>query len=275
LPQQSASKKNLFCEDGHSVADIDAELDECLRLIDQHQYAHIEGRVRPLLLLAIRRFGRQFHMYSYEQRTQKMAKAETTRLTLEAKTFLARTLGMKADLDIEHGKMVTATMVLSLAVRLDKEAVVLSKKHLLELIDKGFPDISLTIVTNLLARNPGDPEVQQTYALLTGTTVPMERGPIPAAVVSVCNASVAEKIQDAETLINDGEIEKARIILNEILIAHPTHIDALNNLTVLEIMDLNWRVAAVTIQKVISLDPSNEIALQNLQYLERTFPRTD
>lgn len=76
-------------------------------------------------------------------------------------------------------------------------------------------------------------------------------------------------IQAAESLIEDGETAKARIILQEVLLANPDHIDALNDLSVVEIMEKNWREAAVLIDKVVTLDPSNESAKQNLQCLDQ------
>nr|MBP9212592.1 tetratricopeptide repeat protein [Bacteroidota bacterium] len=76
-------------------------------------------------------------------------------------------------------------------------------------------------------------------------------------------------IQAAESLIEDGETAKARIILQEVLLANPDHIDALNDLSVVEIMEKNWREAAVLIDKVVTLDPSNASAKQNLQCLDQ------
>ncbi len=83
-------------------------------------------------------------------------------------------------------------------------------------------------------------------------------------------ASLGESsIQAAESLIVEGETAKARIILQEVLLADPDHIDALNDLSVVEIMEKNWREAAVLINKVVTLDPSNESAKQNMQYLDQ------
>jgi GT2 family glycosyltransferase/Flp pilus assembly protein TadD len=86
----------------------------------------------------------------------------------------------------------------------------------------------------------------------------------------ILGATLGESaIQAAESLIVDGETAKARIILQEVLLANPEHIDALNDLSVVEIMEKNWREAAVLINKVVTLDPSNESAKQNLQYLDQ------
>jgi glycosyltransferase involved in cell wall biosynthesis len=85
----------------------------------------------------------------------------------------------------------------------------------------------------------------------------------------MCSAKDDGKIQESEVLINAGETAKARVMLNELLISNPVHIDALNDLSVVEIMEKNWQEAAILINKVVTLDPLNESAKQNLQYLDQ------
>jgi len=76
-------------------------------------------------------------------------------------------------------------------------------------------------------------------------------------------------IQRAEELINKSDLINAEKILRQILNSNPNNIDALNDYAVVHIMQNNYQPAVEIINKVIQLDPSNEVALDNLKYIEQ------
>ncbi|MGE5314730.1 MAG: FkbM family methyltransferase [Acidobacteriota bacterium] len=79
-----------------------------------------------------------------------------------------------------------------------------------------------------------------------------------------------DTIRQAEALIDAGNTAEARMMLNRLLDRNAGHIHALNDLSVIEIMEKNWTEAAQLINRVITIDPMNEIARQNLEYLDQT-----
>lgn len=87
------------------------------------------------------------------------------------------------------------------------------------------------------------------------------------------NSLLAPQIDDAigraEELINCGEIDQAREILNEVIKADLYHIDALNDLSVCSIIDNNVQKAAEIISLILAIDPDNEIALENIALIEQ------
>jgi|GEM_PF-1641380 len=76
-------------------------------------------------------------------------------------------------------------------------------------------------------------------------------------------------IQQAEELISKSDLINAEKILLQILHSNPNNIDALNDYAVVHIMQNNYQPALEKINKVIQLDPSNEVALDNLKYIEQ------
>lgn len=76
-------------------------------------------------------------------------------------------------------------------------------------------------------------------------------------------------IQQAEELINKSDLINAEKILRQILNSNPNNIDALNDYAVVHIMQNNYQPALEIINKVIQVDPSNEVALDNLKYIEQ------
>jgi len=76
-------------------------------------------------------------------------------------------------------------------------------------------------------------------------------------------------IQQAEELISKSDLLNAEKILLQILNSNPNNIDALNDYAVVHIMQNNFQPALEKINKVIQLDPSNEVALDNLKYIEQ------
>lgn len=77
-------------------------------------------------------------------------------------------------------------------------------------------------------------------------------------------------IQDAEELINKSDLKGAAEILDQLLEDNPGNIDALNDYAVINIMQKDFEAALQNINKVIELDPQNEVALENLQFIEQS-----
>lgn len=78
---------------------------------------------------------------------------------------------------------------------------------------------------------------------------------------------VEEKLAESEKLIESNNLENARKILLEILSDNPFDLDALNNLSVLFIMEGNNNAAIKIFERIQKIDPQNEIAMENLKYL--------
>ncbi|HET54806.1 MAG TPA: tetratricopeptide repeat protein [Ignavibacteria bacterium] len=76
-------------------------------------------------------------------------------------------------------------------------------------------------------------------------------------------------IQRAEELINKSDLINAEKILRQIFNSNPNNIDALNDYAVVHIMQNNYQHALEIINKVIQIDPSNEVALDNIKYIEQ------
>ena len=78
------------------------------------------------------------------------------------------------------------------------------------------------------------------------------------------------ELEKSEKLIQENELEEAEIIINTVLLANKNDIEMLNNLAVIKILSekLNSVGEALTIiEKILQLDPTNEIALENLRYI--------
>lgn len=76
-------------------------------------------------------------------------------------------------------------------------------------------------------------------------------------------------IQESKSLIDQGHYQEARDILNRVLENEPTCVDALNNLAAVEILQSRFDEAVGLLKKALKLDPRNEAAQQNLEYLRR------
>ncbi|GBD88055.1 hyaluronan synthase [bacterium BMS3Abin03] len=96
----------------------------------------------------------------------------------------------------------------------------------------------------------------------------------PENQVAIENVQYLEKqlvyhkaILDSEELIKQHNFEDAKKILREILNHEPNHIDALNNLAVVEISKNNLAEANLVLEKILNLDPENSVALNNKNVL--------
>jgi len=102
-------------------------------------------------------------------------------------------------------------------------------------------------------------------------STPIWELPVDESVLSVQEFDQPTDICNlkAEQAIQDGKTQEAKELLSKILNQLPDNIKALNNLAVVEILEKNWDAAAETLRKVLYLDPSNMVALENTKQLER------
>ena len=75
------------------------------------------------------------------------------------------------------------------------------------------------------------------------------------------------KLIEAEKLIESNNYDEATKLLDELLLENPKNIDALNDLFVIAVLKKEYSVAEMLIDRVIDIDPKNEIAKGNYIYL--------
>lgn len=92
--------------------------------------------------------------------------------------------------------------------------------------------------------------------------------------VNISPSNEKYTLENAEELINNSDLAGADEILNSLLKENPKSTDVLNDLAVVRIMQKNYETALEIIQEVISIDPSNETALGNLQFIEQEVSKT-
>lgn len=76
-----------------------------------------------------------------------------------------------------------------------------------------------------------------------------------------------ELIKEAESYIDSKQFSRARVLLNRILKQKPDSVEALNNIAVIELMNNNYDSAIDVLEKILSIDPKNEIARNNIDYI--------
>lgn len=86
--------------------------------------------------------------------------------------------------------------------------------------------------------------------------------------LELSSVETSPTLQDAEELINKSDLVGAEKILMHLLGKNNQAIDVLNDLAVIKIMQNNLEEALNYINKVIQIDPQNEIAIENLKYIE-------
>ncbi len=84
-----------------------------------------------------------------------------------------------------------------------------------------------------------------------------------------------KQLEIAENYISENKLNDARLILKNILEYKPDNIDALNNLSVIEILESNFEAGLRLIEKIIDQDPANKIAKSNLEYIETELCKTN
>jgi len=78
-------------------------------------------------------------------------------------------------------------------------------------------------------------------------------------------------LEEAELLISQNKLSKAKLILKLLQERDPNNTNVLNDLAVISIMEENSDDAIIFINNVLSIDPKNEIALENFNYLIENF----
>ncbi len=73
----------------------------------------------------------------------------------------------------------------------------------------------------------------------------------------------------SEELIDKNEFEQARGLLLSILNIDEFQPDALNNMGVIEMLSNNYEAAAKYFNRLLEVDPDNEIAKQNFECLAK------
>jgi len=79
-------------------------------------------------------------------------------------------------------------------------------------------------------------------------------------------------INEAESKIQTGNHLEAKTILSNLINRFPNHINALNDLAIVEILENNFESAHKFLEKVLSIDTGNEIATENLNHLNQIQP---
>ena len=77
-----------------------------------------------------------------------------------------------------------------------------------------------------------------------------------------------ENILEAERLIEEGSYEEAKKILLKLLTVEPKHLEAVNDLSVIFILEKQFEQAIELIQFVLRIDPGNDVAVGNMEYLQ-------
>ena len=78
-----------------------------------------------------------------------------------------------------------------------------------------------------------------------------------------------KSVLGAEKIIEQKQYSEAREILKKVLEIDNKHVDALNNLAVIEIIEKNFIPARRLLEKVLNIDSTNEIALENIACINR------
>ncbi|MCF6147392.1 MAG: methyltransferase domain-containing protein [Candidatus Kuenenia sp.] len=81
--------------------------------------------------------------------------------------------------------------------------------------------------------------------------------------------TTTELNKQAKKELQQGNIQKSKEILSNILHQSPNNIKALNNLAVTKILEKDYASAIETLNKVFMIDPSNKVADENLKYVEQ------
>ncbi len=78
----------------------------------------------------------------------------------------------------------------------------------------------------------------------------------------------SNELLDAEEFIKKNNLKEAKYLLNNIIENEQYNIDALNDLSVVEILDENYEKGLEIIERILNTDPVNEIASTNKKFVE-------
>jgi lipoprotein NlpI len=77
-----------------------------------------------------------------------------------------------------------------------------------------------------------------------------------------------ELIVKAQSFIQTDQYQQARRLLLQIMRDYPECTEALNDLGVIEVMEGKYQSGFELFQEVIKIDPANEDALNNIEYVK-------
>jgi GT2 family glycosyltransferase/glycosyltransferase involved in cell wall biosynthesis/ADP-heptose:LPS heptosyltransferase/2-polyprenyl-3-methyl-5-hydroxy-6-metoxy-1,4-benzoquinol methylase/thioredoxin-like negative regulator of GroEL len=83
----------------------------------------------------------------------------------------------------------------------------------------------------------------------------------------IVGVNVKKSIDDAERLIESGNLDAAKSILEKLLDKLPQNVDALNDLAVIKILQNKYQEAHELLKRIISIDPENQTAKRNIEVL--------
>lgn len=86
---------------------------------------------------------------------------------------------------------------------------------------------------------------------------------------SLNDPSIAERVEEAEALIGAGVLERAHALLMDAVEHDPYHLDILNDLAVCSLLQEHGEEAAELLDLVLTIDPENETALENIGALRK------
>ncbi|MCS7054253.1 MAG: DUF115 domain-containing protein [Ignavibacterium sp.] len=77
-----------------------------------------------------------------------------------------------------------------------------------------------------------------------------------------------DELTKAEELIQKNDLFNAQKVLNEIILENENNLDALIDLSVVETIKENYKNSKELLELALSIDPSNQVALDNLNYIK-------
>jgi len=126
----------------------------------------------------------------------------------------------------------------------------------------GMTNESKTMLEWGIKNNPGDDALFQRLVNLN-----KELGLEQFDYTLSEEVNTLELIRQSEELIGSENLVEAEKILLEIVSLIPSNVDALNNLSVIYILTGNYKAAVSKLERVFSIEPGNEVAADNLNYL--------
>jgi len=110
-----------------------------------------------------------------------------------------------------------------------------------------------------------DPLNKEAFEKLMLINEAIEKNPIDFSLSE--NINYKDMIEKAERLIESENVDEAENVLTELLKSNPFNTEALNNLAVIFIMKKENDRAINIFERIFRIDPENEIAKENLNYL--------
>lgn len=84
-----------------------------------------------------------------------------------------------------------------------------------------------------------------------------------------------QNLVKAEKLIEKNKLDEAEKLLVHILGFEPEHIEALIDLSVVEILKENYELAESVLEDILKMNPGHEVAIENYEYLKRMLQKKE